>query len=322
MTETIRDIVTFALRGTGVTGLGQDPLPQDINAGYTLLSRMLAQWQVKRWLVPGLTDISAISDGAISNRIGPGQRFNSIRPDKINAAYFKIVGASDPSVSYPLVPIFSYEDYARLSLKNLNTFPGFIFYDGAYPSGNVFVWPKPSAAQYEIHLIVKMPIQQKTSIETGSILTAGAAYTDGAYVGVALTGGSGTGATADITVTAGAVAIVTLANPGQGYAINDTLSVAAANVGGTGAGFTYTVNTTVSNLDTIITLPEEYLEPIHNNLVVRMTAHYQYDPNPVVGALAKTGLNVLKNANAQVPKLVIPWANRSGFNIYAPDVYQ
>lgn len=318
---TARDIVTFALREAGVVGSGQDPLPQDIDNGFTLFSRMLAQWQIKRWLVPGLTDIFATANGSVSNKIGPGQYYNAMRPDKILAAYFVQLNTLNPVVSYPLRPIFSYQDYSKLSLKTLNSFPGWFFYDNAYPNGNVFIWPIPSNL-YEIHLIVKLPIQQKTSISAGQILTAGAAYTNGNYVGVPLTGGSGVGATADITVTAGLITIVNLANPGQGYNLNDILSVAPASIGGTGAGFTYKVTGTVSNLDTEITLPDEYLEAIHYNLCVRITSFYQYAPNPVQGVLAKTALNVLKNSNAQIPTLIIPWALRTGFNIYAPDVYQ
>ncbi len=319
---TARDIVALALKEAGVIGIGQTALDEDINDGFTLFSRMLALWQVKRWLVPGLTDISALANGAISNQIGPGKYYNAMRPDKVLAAYFKQLNTGNTlAVSYPLRPIWSYEDYARLALKNLNSFPQYFFYDGAYPNGNVFVWPVPSS-DYEIHLITKLPISQQTSIDTGSITTAGAAYTNGAYVGVALTGGSGSGATADITVTAGVVAIVAIANPGQGYAINDILSVAAASVGGTGAGFTYTVNTVVSNLDTEITLPDFYLEAIHYNLCIRLVSMYQYPPDPVKGKLAKIALNAVKIANAQVPTLELPFADRTGFNIYAPDVRQ
>lgn len=320
---TARDIITLALKETGVLGIGQTALPEDINDGFTLFMRMLAQWQVKRWLVPGLTDISAVSNGAISNTIGPGQFYNAMRPDKILAGYFKQLGTGNPiSVSYPLLPIWSYEDYARLALKNLQSFPQYFFYDGAYPNGNVYIFPVPSN-QYEIHLIVKLPIKQETTISAGNILTAGAAYTVGNYANIALTGGSGSGATADITVTAGGVAIVALDSGGNGYQVNDILSVDPATIGGTGAGFTWKVTGTISSLDTVINLPDYYYEAIHYNLCVRLTSMYQYAPNPVQGKLAKISLNTIKNANAQVPTLVIPWAdNKTGFNIYAPDVYQ
>lgn len=76
----------------------------------------------------------------------------------------------------------------------------------------------------------------------GSI-TPGSAYTNGVYNAVPLTGGSGTGATANITVAGGVVTDVALVNRGAGYAVANTLSAVAANIGGTGTGFTVPVAT-------------------------------------------------------------------------------
>jgi hypothetical protein len=80
-------------------------------------------------------------------------------------------------------------------------------------------------------------------IAVGTI-TGGSSYTDGTYTDVPLTGGTGTGAVASsVTVSSGAVSAITIASTGTGtgYAYGDTLSVAAANVGGTGSGFSVPV---------------------------------------------------------------------------------
>jgi len=68
-----------------------------------------------------------------------------------------------------------------------------------------------------------------TRKETGAIATFGtrvngSGYTSATYTNVALSGGSGYGATADITVTAGAVTAATLNRAGQGYTTSETLS--------------------------------------------------------------------------------------------------
>jgi hypothetical protein len=72
----------------------------------------------------------------------------------------------------------------------------------------------------------------------------GALYTNGVYENVALTGGSGSGALADIVVVGQAITSVTLKFGGQFYVAGDILS--CASLGNTGAGFTITV-ATVSN---------------------------------------------------------------------------
>src|SRR6185369_17741452 len=103
----------------------------------------LSQWQRRRWLVPRLIDVYAPGNSLKSNLIGPGQYYNAARPDKIQFAYFKQLNAGSVAnqVSYPLGIITSYEDYARVALKELNTWPSRVFYDGAFPYGNVFVTP-------------------------------------------------------------------------------------------------------------------------------------------------------------------------------------
>ena len=89
------------------------------------------------------------------------------------------------------------------------------------------------------------------SILTKGAITAGTLYTAGTYTNVPLTGGTGTGATADIVVTAGGVTAVTIVDSGSGYTAADPLSALAANIGGTGSGFAVAVatvqTTTVQN---------------------------------------------------------------------------
>jgi hypothetical protein len=82
-----------------------------------------------------------------------------------------------------------------------------------------------------------------TNIATLGAITPGTLYTNGTYLNVALTGGTGSGATANITVSGGGVTAVALVSFGMGYAIGNTLSATAASIGGTGSGFSVPVAT-------------------------------------------------------------------------------
>jgi hypothetical protein len=81
-----------------------------------------------------------------------------------------------------------------------------------------------------------------TNVDNANI-TGGSGYTPASgsetYEFVALTTltGAGTGAYADITVTAGQVTDVDLRRGGTGYAVGDTVSASAASIGGTGSSF-------------------------------------------------------------------------------------
>lgn len=80
------------------------------------------------------------------------------------------------------------------------------------------------------------------NISTLTGLVGGSSYTNGVYSNVPLTGGLGNSALATITVSGNIVTQVVVTNPGKLYAINDVLSVSAANIGGTGSGFSITVS--------------------------------------------------------------------------------
>ena len=68
-------------------------------------------------------------------------------------------------------------------------------------------------------------------LNTLGTITGGSQYTNGSYTNIPLTGGSGQGATANITVASNAVSAVTIVNDGNGYLVNDILSAAPASIG-------------------------------------------------------------------------------------------
>ena len=81
----------------------------------------------------------------------------------------------------------------------------------------------------------------KLGTSTGTI-TAGSGYTDGTYNDVALLGGSGSGAVANITVASGEVSAVDVTSGGSGYADSDSLTANDATLGG-GSGFALAIAT-------------------------------------------------------------------------------
>jgi hypothetical protein len=82
-----------------------------------------------------------------------------------------------------------------------------------------------------------------SSIKTLGAITGGAGYVNGTYTNVNLTGGSGSGAKATVTVSGGAVTAVTVTSRGAGYQVGDVLSASNTELGGTGAGFSVPVAT-------------------------------------------------------------------------------
>jgi len=142
-------------------------------------------------------------------------------------------------VDYPLTLVEAREDYNRFALKGLQTFPQIVFYDAAYPMGNLYVWPAPTAVNYEMHITVKTQL------------------------------------------------------------------------------------TSFASLTTTMALPPEYQEALMWNLSARLRPMYGLQPEPTIIAMALSSLNVIRNANAQVPRLTItPSLTRDSlYNIYSDQAY-
>lgn len=154
MPQTARDFITLAMKEAGVLGVGQTLLAEDINDGLTYLQRMTNLWQKKRWLTPALEQFSIVCDGSISYTIGSGGDLDIARPPKISAAWIVQNNTGSTPVSLPLRPIFSYEDYALINIKELNSLSGWFFYDAQWPLANFF--PIPIASDlYTIYLVVQ-----------------------------------------------------------------------------------------------------------------------------------------------------------------------
>jgi hypothetical protein len=198
---TARDIIVRALEDVGVVGVGQTPLAADVNFGLTRLNAMIGQFNRRRWLVYHTVDVACPTTGLNVYSVGLGMNFNIPRPDKLedgcyfrqyfsgssgspnsnsptnadfssdfNADFGPLQLISQPNgyaVDYPLALLQSREDWNRIPLKDMNSWPAFIFYDpansfmspgGALPpvaTGFLYINPVPMTGQFELHILVK-----------------------------------------------------------------------------------------------------------------------------------------------------------------------
>lgn len=234
------DIVTQALKKAGILGVGQTALAEDLNDAYSDLQDMLGQWQRKRWLIWHLVDYSVTGTGALYYTVGPGGQFDiSPRPDRIESAFFRQLVQSQPNqIDYPLEIIEAREDYNMIALKQLQTFPQYLFYDSGFPMGKAYPWPLIQSDLYSLHLTVKETLAQFTS------------------------------------------------------QVQD------------------------------IVMPLEYMAALKFNLAIRLRQSYQLPVDAVLVGLAKDSLNVIRNANLQIPRLRIPTdlVKPGIYNIYSDTI--
>ncbi|WP_315809452.1 hypothetical protein [Pseudomonas sp. C9-3] len=231
---TPQDLIILAMKQTTALGIGQTASAEDLEDGFTLLKMMLAQWQRNRYNVYRLRTVSITCDGRQAYTIGAGGDIDTARPNKIESAFVRqLVPGPDP-VDYDLDILRAREDYNRISQKSLKSFPYCLFYDSAYPLGNVYPWPVPGS-QFQLHLTVMEPLQR-------------------------------------------------FATPYDEFE-----------------------------------MPDEYQEAIMYNLAGRLCPLYGLSVSAELAGLARASLNIVKKANAQIPRLQVPGEliRPGAYNVYA-----
>ena len=235
---TARDIVTFALKKSGVLGVGRPASAMDANDAMEDFQDLLAQWTRQRWMNWDMLNIGKVSTGALSYTAGPAGDYNvSPRPNRIASAFLRnLVNPTGLNVDTPVEVIAAREEYDRVSLKGLVSFTQYVFLDTSYPLAVVRPYPVPTANIYALFLTFK-DVMPTIDINT------------------------------DLTV-----------------------------------------------------FPAEYFPAMKFELarVLRQAYGKGMKPDPELNRLAARAINVIKDANLQIPELVMPKvlvANSPGYNI-------
>jgi len=141
---------------------------------------------------------------------------------------------------------FIREAYPNTSVSNNGIPKYYALFGSQYSQANelsFILGPTPdSSYTTELHYFYyPVSIVQGAILNIGTI-TGGSLYTNGSYSNVPLTGGSGSGATANITISGQTVTSVNIKNSGNFYVAGDVLSCSNTYVGGSGSGLVIPVS--------------------------------------------------------------------------------
>lgn len=159
----VQDAISYAQRVAGILGVGQTALPQDTADAQTALSLMLQQWRQKRWLVFRLnTTTVPLLVGKASYTVGPAATPNpdfvtdgNFRPANIQSCYLRQTAGLGPNtfpLDFPMRIIQSRQDYDRISLKSLQSWPSAIYYDPTIPNATMYIWPIPIQNLFSLYI--------------------------------------------------------------------------------------------------------------------------------------------------------------------------
>jgi hypothetical protein len=149
-----------------------------------------------------------------------------------------------------------------------------------FPNELVFiVGPTPDTGySAELHYYFYPTSIVQRAINSVGAIVGGSGYVNGTYFDVPLTGGSGSAATATITVSGNAVTAVAISNPGCFYVANDSLTCANTYLGGTGSGFTVAVSA-VDNIAGTTWLGDNFDSALLNATILEGTTFLKLEPD-------------------------------------------
>ncbi len=167
--------------------------------------------------------------------------------------------------SYSLAVIDSSGNYSYLLNKDVNfiresypnptttSIPKYYALFGpqlSYPNELSFIMgPTPDQNyQAELHYFFYPPSIVKGIITSYNLTQAGSGYVNGIYYNIPLTGGQGTTALADITISNNTITSFDLVDGGSLYGVGDQLSAATADLGGTATTTFYITVQAINNV--------------------------------------------------------------------------
>lgn len=153
-TETVRSLVTSALRKIGVVAMDRDPTAAEIQIGLEQLDRMLKAWQNKRY------NLWTVASQTLTLTTAASYDLNPVRPLRIYSARF-----NNGSIEIPMVPL-TRQEYDDLPVKTTTGTPTQFYYDKQREAAKFYVWPVlASASGQTVEITYEREIEDQTDLD-------------------------------------------------------------------------------------------------------------------------------------------------------------
>jgi len=158
MADTGLDLVTDALKDLGVVASGETAEAGAAADGLRALNDLLDAWSAEALTVYRIAQINhtlVASQGSYTIGTAGGEDVSQARPLAVLDGSFIRDGNS---YDQPLIVLRSRAEYDGIGDKTSeSSYPAWVFYDPAYPSGTLYYWQVPDTA-YTAYLNVPAPL--------------------------------------------------------------------------------------------------------------------------------------------------------------------
>lgn len=144
--STAQVIIRDALKIVGLVQTNEVLKPGQAEDHLRTLNRMLASWDTERLLVYTVdVDAYTLVPMTQSYTLGPGGSMASVRPNRIEQAYIRVLSGTQP-YDRPLKIVYD-EGWASIGVKTTQSpIPTILYNQGDYPQTTLYLWPVPTVA--------------------------------------------------------------------------------------------------------------------------------------------------------------------------------
>ena len=171
---TARDLIKRSMRLLHVLETGEDPTTEEAADGLSALNDMLDEWNTDRGLIYAIEeDPQTWTAGQQSQTIGSGGDMDTTRPVKLaDSTYYTDANGND----YNLRLLETRIGYTSIVDKETTSdLPEYLFYEPAYPLGELYIWPVPSV---NITLLLHRWEQLSSFASLGTTVVLAPGYTN------------------------------------------------------------------------------------------------------------------------------------------------
>lgn len=149
------DLNEFTLSATGTATVSAGTLEGGSDASY--VGPLPVSWTQSQ--TSGLGFNLTLGYATWDTTAGIPLASGTARPAKLESAFLRQLNTAPPNqIDYPLDILQSMEDYNKIALKTLQSFPGAIFLDPGWPLATLYCYPVPQAALYAIYATVRQQL--------------------------------------------------------------------------------------------------------------------------------------------------------------------
>jgi hypothetical protein len=164
MATTVQDLVQSSLRLLRATTHGRTPSSPVLTDALAALNQLVDQWGTERltFYTTSRTVFNVVAGQQVYT-IGPsGADWTAPRPPSIDEAGLLLSGTTATEI--PLTILRTQADWAAIRVKGVaSSIPSKLYYQDDYPSGQIALWPSPSASS-QVALYTPVAISQFTSL--------------------------------------------------------------------------------------------------------------------------------------------------------------